>query len=78
MTPSQARSQDSPSVDRLLRREAGAARVAAEGHALVAGEARSLLDGLRALARDGRFEAAAPPAADAQQQPPAAGGCSRW
>jgi L-seryl-tRNA(Ser) seleniumtransferase len=42
--------QDLPSVDRLLRAEAGRALIAEHGHHLVAGEARALLDGLRAQA----------------------------
>ncbi len=39
---------DLPSIDRLLRSASGAALVAEHGHTLVAGEARSLLDALRA------------------------------
>lgn len=45
---SKARPQDLPSVDKLLRLEASRALLEANGHTLVANEARALLDGLRA------------------------------
>ena len=47
---SKALPKDLPSVDRLLRHTAAAALVAEHGHTLVAGEARALLDTLRARA----------------------------
>ena len=47
---SKALPKDLPSVDRLLRQPAPAALLAEHGHTLVAGEARALLDGLRARA----------------------------
>jgi L-seryl-tRNA(Ser) seleniumtransferase len=43
-----AQPQDLPSIDKLLRTEAVRGLLAAHGHTLVAGEARGLLDGLRA------------------------------
>ena len=55
---STARPQDLPSVDRLLRAPAAQALVAEHGHTLVAGEARALLDALRARALAGRLPAA--------------------
>jgi L-seryl-tRNA(Ser) seleniumtransferase len=63
----QARPQDLPAVDRLLRRPACAALLAEHGHSLVAGEARALLDGLRARAVAGTLgtDAVAPAALDA-------------
>jgi L-seryl-tRNA(Ser) seleniumtransferase len=56
---SKARPQQLPAVDRLLRQPGVAALVAEHGHALVAGEARALLDRLRAQARAGELPAAA-------------------
>jgi L-seryl-tRNA(Ser) seleniumtransferase len=47
--------QDLPAVDRLLHGTAGAALRAEHGHTLVAGEARALLDGLRAQALAGNL-----------------------
>ncbi|QPF74792.1 L-seryl-tRNA(Sec) selenium transferase [Roseateles sp. DAIF2] len=41
--------KDLPSIDKLLRLPAAAALLQEHGHSLVAGEARALLDGLRAL-----------------------------
>ena len=58
---SKALPKDLPSVDRLLRQSAAAALVAEHGHTLVAGEARALLDALRA-----RAVAAELPAAEVQ------------
>ncbi|MBP6675178.1 MAG: L-seryl-tRNA(Sec) selenium transferase, partial [Vitreoscilla sp.] len=60
-----ARPQDLPAVDRLLR--GAAALIAEHGHTLVAGEARALLDGLRAQAVAGTLAATAvqPAALDA-------------
>ncbi|KAF1072621.1 L-seryl-tRNA(Sec) selenium transferase [Variovorax sp.] len=55
---STARPQDLPSVDRLLRAPATQALVAEHGHTLVAGEARALLDALRARALAGQLPAA--------------------
>lgn len=55
---STARPQDLPSVDRLLRAPAAQALVAEHGHTLVAGEARALLDALRARALAGKLPAA--------------------
>ena len=55
---STARPQDLPSVDRLLRAPAAQALVAEHGHTLVAGEARALLDALRARALAGQLPAA--------------------
>ncbi len=61
---SKARPQDLPSIDRLLREPAGAALVAEHGHRLVAGEARELVEGLRARAVSGELGASeAQPAA---------------
>ena len=54
-----ARPMDLPAVDRLLRDATAAALVAEHGHALVAGEARALLERRRAEAVAGRLEAAA-------------------
>lgn len=45
--------KDLPAVDRLLRTAAATALIAEHGHTLVAGEARTLLDGLRAQALAG-------------------------
>lgn len=47
-----------PAVDRLLRSEAAVALLSAHGHTLVAGEARALLEGLRARALAGTLHAA--------------------
>ena len=47
---SKARPQDLPSVDKLLRLDASRVLLEANGHTLVANEARALLDGLRARA----------------------------
>ena len=47
---SKATPQDLPSTDQLLRREPARALLAAHGHTLVAGEARSLIDALRVQA----------------------------
>jgi len=55
---SKAQAKDLPSVDRLLRGDAARALVAEHGHTLVAGEARALLDGLRAQALAGTLERA--------------------
>ncbi|MFS2054479.1 L-seryl-tRNA(Sec) selenium transferase, partial [Variovorax sp. CT11-76] len=55
---STARPQDLPSVDRMLRAPAAQALVAEHGHTLVAGEARALLDALRARALAGKLPAA--------------------
>lgn len=52
-----ARPQDIPSVDRLLRAEDGRALHEEHGHALVAAEARGLLEALRADAVAGRLRA---------------------
>jgi len=46
---SKARPRDLPSVDKLLRQARVAPLVAAHGHALVAGEARAMLDALRPM-----------------------------
>ncbi|MBP6338864.1 MAG: L-seryl-tRNA(Sec) selenium transferase [Vitreoscilla sp.] len=54
-----ARPQNLPAVDRLLRGPGAAALIAEHGHTLVAGEARALLDGLRARAVAGTLLAAA-------------------
>ena len=54
-----ARPQDLPAVDRLLRAPGAVALVAEHGHTLVAGEARTLLDGLRAHAVAGTLVATA-------------------
>jgi len=51
--------KDLPSVDRLLRLPRASALVAEHGHTLVAGEARALLDGLRADALAGRLASSA-------------------
>jgi L-seryl-tRNA(Ser) seleniumtransferase len=56
---SKATAKDLPSVDRLLRSEPVAALVAEHGHTLVVGEARALLEGLRAQAQAGSLEARA-------------------
>jgi L-seryl-tRNA(Ser) seleniumtransferase len=48
-----ARPQDLPSIDKLLRLPAAQALVAAHGHTLVAGQARTLLDSLRTQALAG-------------------------
>lgn len=48
-----ARPKDLPSVDRLLRQPGAAALLAEHGHTLVAGEARTLLEGLRTRALAG-------------------------
>jgi L-seryl-tRNA(Ser) seleniumtransferase len=53
-----ARAQDLPAVDRLLRRPSVQALVQAHGHTLVAGEARTLLEGLRPRALAGTLAAA--------------------
>jgi L-seryl-tRNA(Ser) seleniumtransferase len=50
---SKASPKDLPSVDRLLRQPGAASLQAEHGHTLVAGEARALLDGLRAQALAG-------------------------
>jgi len=55
---SKASPKDLPSIDRLLRSSTGAALVSEHGHTLVAGEARELLQTLRARARDGSLLAA--------------------
>lgn len=64
---SKASAKDLPSVDRLIRSPASAALLAEHGHTLVAGEARALLDALRAQALAGELPAAAvqPDALDA-------------
>ncbi len=64
---SKASAKDLPSVDRLIRSPASAALLAEHGHTLVAGEARALLDALRAQALAGELPAAAvqPAALDA-------------
>jgi len=64
---SKASAKDLPSVDRLLRLPRAVALVAEHGHTLVAGEARALLEVLRAQALAGALEAAAvqAPALDA-------------
>ncbi|HSI57043.1 MAG TPA: L-seryl-tRNA(Sec) selenium transferase [Ideonella sp.] len=56
---SKAAPKDLPSTDRLLRRPAAAALLAEHGHTLVAGEARQLLDVLRAQALAGSLAASA-------------------
>ncbi|MFT3664950.1 L-seryl-tRNA(Sec) selenium transferase [Piscinibacter sp.] len=56
---SKASAKDLPSVDRLIRTPAAAALLAEHGHTLVAGEARALLDALRAQALAGELSAAA-------------------
>lgn len=53
---STARPQDLPSVDQLLRADAPRALLAAHGHTLVVGEARALLEGLRARAVAGTLD----------------------
>jgi L-seryl-tRNA(Ser) seleniumtransferase len=60
---STARPQDLPSVDQLLRADVPRALLAEHGHTLVVGEARALLEGLRALALVGKLSTA-----DVQQQ----------
>ncbi len=60
---STARPQDLPSVDQLLRADAPRALLAEHGHTLVVGEARGLLDGLRARAVAGKLSTA-----DVQQE----------
>jgi L-seryl-tRNA(Ser) seleniumtransferase len=67
---SKALPKDLPSVDRLLRQPAPAALLAEHGHTLVAGEARALLDGLRARAVANELPAAEvqPAALDAALQ----------
>jgi L-seryl-tRNA(Ser) seleniumtransferase len=64
---SKASAKDLPSVDRLLRLPRAVALVAEHGHTLVSGEARALLEVLRAQALAGALEAAAlqAPALDA-------------
>ncbi|MCL4738998.1 MAG: L-seryl-tRNA(Sec) selenium transferase [Burkholderiaceae bacterium] len=59
-TPADARAtpKDLPAVDRLLRQADVARLVAEHGHTLVAGEARALLEALRAQARRGELPAA--------------------
>ena len=54
---SKASPKDLPSIDRLLRSSTGTALVGEHGHTLVAGEARELLQTLRAQARDGGLPA---------------------
>ena len=54
-----AEPKDLPSIDRLLRQPAAAALVAEHGHTLVAGEARALLEALRARALAGELELSA-------------------
>lgn len=61
-----ARPQDLPAVDRLLRQPEAAALLAEHGHTLVAGEARALLDALRAQALTGMLEPGAVQAAALQ------------
>lgn len=56
---SKARPQDLPSIDQLLRTGAAAALLLEHGHTLVLGEARALLNGLRASAVAGTLPAAA-------------------
>ncbi|MDI4632179.1 L-seryl-tRNA(Sec) selenium transferase [Pelomonas sp. V22] len=65
---SKAAPKDLPSIDKLLRRPAVAALVDEQGHTLVAGEARALLDGLRlrALAQALSLDELTPDALDAQ------------
>jgi L-seryl-tRNA(Ser) seleniumtransferase len=55
---STARPQDLPSVDQLLRADAPRALLAEHGHTLVVGEARALLEGLRARAVAGQLSTA--------------------
>jgi L-seryl-tRNA(Ser) seleniumtransferase len=55
---STARPQDLPSVDQLLRADAPRALLAEHGHTLVVGEARALLEGLRARAVAGKLSTA--------------------
>jgi L-seryl-tRNA(Ser) seleniumtransferase len=54
-----ARPQDLPSVDKLLRAPATGALLNEHGHTLVAGVARTLIDGLRTRALAGELDAAA-------------------
>ncbi|MES1163405.1 MAG: L-seryl-tRNA(Sec) selenium transferase, partial [Rhizobacter sp.] len=56
---SKAAPKDLPSTDRLLRTPAAAALLREHGHTLVSGEARALLDALRAQAVAGTLPAAA-------------------
>ena len=56
--PNPATPKDLPAVDRLLRQPQVAGLLAEHGHTLVAGEARALLDALRARAVDGRLDSA--------------------
>ncbi|WP_341888729.1 L-seryl-tRNA(Sec) selenium transferase [Variovorax sp. YR752] len=56
---SKASAKDLPSVDRLIRSPTLAALLAEHGHTLVAGEARALLDTLRAQALAGALDAPA-------------------
>ncbi|MFA7503948.1 MAG: L-seryl-tRNA(Sec) selenium transferase [Burkholderiaceae bacterium] len=53
---SKAKPADLPSIDKLLRLPATRSLLAAHGHTLVAGQARALLDELRALALAGGLE----------------------
>ena len=55
---SKARPQELPSVDQLLRTDAPRALLAEHGHTLVVGEARGLLEGLRARAVAGQLSTA--------------------
>jgi L-seryl-tRNA(Ser) seleniumtransferase len=55
---STARPQDLPSVDQLLRADVPRALLAEHGHTLVVGEARALLEGLRARALAGKLSTA--------------------
>jgi L-seryl-tRNA(Ser) seleniumtransferase len=55
----QARPQDLPSTDKLLRDAAVASLIAGHGHTLVVAEARALLDRLRAQALAGQLAASA-------------------
>ncbi len=65
--PPQATPKDLPSIDKLLRSTASVALLAEHGHTLVAGEARVLIDTLRARALAGALPLAdvAPAALDA-------------
>ena len=65
-----ATASDLPSVDRLLRADAARALIAEHGHSLVTGEARALLDALRAQALADTLapSAVAPTALDKQLQ----------
>jgi L-seryl-tRNA(Ser) seleniumtransferase len=64
---STAAPKDLPSTDRLLRLPQAAALLREHGHALVAGEARTLLDGLRVRAVAGELPRAAVDPAALQQ-----------